>query len=345
MTLGRLWAGRAFGTNTGNLFVQLEGDDNHLAGTLRLNDQDVGLTVYRVTGTFDGQELLLNGLPETKREGVSFGVLAAKAVLDAKGSMSGQWSTDIGAAGTFVLHPHDQADQSAEANPGAVPDQLYTARASFGAVQVDRADLTALADDLQREFSSAVVVVTILTDSEVSRFLPDFKKMAFKTDTAILMKLYVQQPEPSGLNRIAQIEFGPQANSAFTQGGDEAWVLGMREKIRSAVRPLERTYATNFKNFGVGGLNQLFILGAVVTLPSLSNLSDRAIFMVGVLVIVWALNWVHMHYLPLSALYLGKKQSGFFGRIFPSAISWLTAVSAGVATTLLAAYLQGWAGL
>jgi hypothetical protein len=27
MALGRLWAGGAFGTNTGNLFLKLEGED------------------------------------------------------------------------------------------------------------------------------------------------------------------------------------------------------------------------------------------------------------------------------------------------------------------------------
>jgi hypothetical protein len=75
MALGRLWAGRAYGTNTGNLFVKLKGEDAALAGTLRLNDPEVGLAEYSVTGSFDGLRLTLAGEPQTHIEGVSFGRL------------------------------------------------------------------------------------------------------------------------------------------------------------------------------------------------------------------------------------------------------------------------------
>ncbi len=51
MALERLWAGKAYGTNTGNLFVKLEGDDAALVGTLRLNEAGVGLAVYSINST------------------------------------------------------------------------------------------------------------------------------------------------------------------------------------------------------------------------------------------------------------------------------------------------------
>lgn len=108
MAIGRLWAGRAYGTNAGNLFVSLEGDDASLSGTLRLNEPNVGTLVYSVQGLFDGRRLSLTGQPQTQAEGVILGQLTASAGLTSKGELRGEWETSVGAAGTFQLFPHDE---------------------------------------------------------------------------------------------------------------------------------------------------------------------------------------------------------------------------------------------
>src|SRR3546814_7912058 len=41
MALTKRWAGRAWGTNIGNVFVTLEGEDAALSGTLRMNEEGV----------------------------------------------------------------------------------------------------------------------------------------------------------------------------------------------------------------------------------------------------------------------------------------------------------------
>ena len=340
MALGRLWAGRAYGTNAGNVFVKLAGDDTALNGTLHLNEPGVGLVVYSVHGAFDGHQLTLTGEPQTQIEGFSFGQLTATAKLSTRGELTGEWSTNIGSAGTFILFPHDQA-QALEAAPGKLPDQLHTARHHFGAVEVDREQITAIADEIQRDFKNAQVVVTVVAGTEQSRFLSDFKTIDFSADRATVIKLFVQEPEGGGVNRVAQVEFGPQINTVMTQGSDEAWVLGMLEKLKRSIRPFERTYTTNFKRLGFG-INQLLLVGAIVFLPSLGNLRDRAILMAGVLVLVFGVNWLHNHYLPFAAIYLGQKPKGMLARLAPSAISWLIAATASLAAALLAAYLQGW---
>ncbi|GGB95956.1 hypothetical protein GCM10011494_13040 [Novosphingobium endophyticum] len=53
MALTKRWAGRVWGTNVGNVFVTLEGEDAALTGTLRINEPSVGIAVYAVQGTFD----------------------------------------------------------------------------------------------------------------------------------------------------------------------------------------------------------------------------------------------------------------------------------------------------
>ncbi len=200
-----------------------------------------------------------------------------------------------------------------------------------------------MADDIQREFKNAKVVVTVVAGTEQSRFLPDFKAMAFNLDKAAVLKLFASEPEGSGVNRVISVEFGPQLNTAMTQGADEAWVLGMLERLKRSIRPFERSYATNIRRIGIG-FNQLLLLAAFVFLPSLANFRERAIFMVGVLAIIFVMNWLHSRYLPMAAIYLRKRPQGLFSRLAPSVVSWLIALTAGAAATLLAGYLQGWIG-
>jgi hypothetical protein len=339
MVIGNKWAGKLYGTNTGNLYVTLEGDDDALRGRIHLNDPVFGLVVYAVNGTSDGQGLSLQGEPEKPIEGVELGKLEAKALLNSRGELEGEWTTSIGSAGTFVLFPHDRISEQEEEGD-ARQEQLHTARHNFGAVAVDREQITALAEEVQGDFKQTQVVVTVLAGTEKSRLLDDFKNASFKDERATVFKIFARERQTSGIDRIVVIEFGPEVNFAMTQGADEAWVLGMLEKLKKSVESLERKYATSFKKFGFG-INQLLFVGAIVYLPSLTSLGVRTALMVGVLGIIGFVTWVHRRYLPFAALFLGNKPKGFVAKSFPSAMSWIIAVTSAVAATLLATYLQG----
>lgn len=343
MALGRLWAGRAYGTNTGNLFLKLEGEDTALVGTLRINEPGVGLAAYSIAGSFDGARLTLAGEPQTQIEGRVFGRLQATATLNPRGELEGEWETAIGSAGTFILFPHDRSQAPGLGEETA--DQLHTARHHFGAIEIDREQIIALAENIQREFRKGQVIVTVVAGSEQSRFLEDFKKLSFNVDRAEIIKIFVQEAEGGrGINNVLSVEFGPHANLVMTQGANEAWVLGRLEKLKHDLRRFERTYTTNFKRLGFG-INQLLFVGAIIYLPSLASLSDRVILMVGIIALMFAVDWLHRKYLPFAAIYLSKKPEGLLARITPSIVSWLIAATAGIAATLLAGYLQGWLAL
>lgn len=339
MALGRLWAGKAYGTNIGNLFVTFDERDGALTGTLRINDVGVGLYSYSIAGSFDGTRLTFKGQPLTQIEGAVFGQLTAIASLNQKGELEGEWETDIGSGGTFILFPHDRR----EGTPESTPDQLHTARHHFGAIEINREQITSLAEDIQRDFIKSQVVITVVSGTEQSRFLRDFKDLSLGGERAEIIKIFAQEPE-AGLNRIVSIEFGPQVNSAMTQGPSEAWVLGKLEKLKRDLRQFERSYTTNFKRLGFG-INQLLLVAAIVLLPSLATLRDRVVFIAGVLGLVFLVNWLHSRYLPFAAIYLGKKPISFFTRVSPSVFSWVITSTAGIVATLLAAYLQGWLNL
>jgi hypothetical protein len=86
-------------------------------------------------------------------------------------------------------------------------------------------------------------------------------------------------------------------------------------------------------------------VGAIVFLPSLTSLKDRAALAAGVVILIYAVNWLHGKYLPNAAIWLSEKRDGWFSRFLPSAASWFIGIMAAVIATLLGVYLKGWLSL
>jgi hypothetical protein len=340
MTLARRWAGNAFGTNTGNVFVKIEGEDKAFQGSLHHNDPEAGIVVFVITGSFDAGRLAIEGNRSGHQKGASAGHLKATARLQPNGSLRGEWETDTGLAGTLVLFPHDQPD--APAQSGASPDQIHTARHTFGPVVIDRSQLVALADVLQKEFSKSRVIVTWVVGTEQSRYLDDFKQLNFVSGRAEIIKLFVREPDVAGVDKIITIEFGQSVNWAMCQGASESWTLGELEKLKRQIRQFERVYSG--KAFGMG-INQFMLACTLVFLPSLASLRDRAILFAGVIALAYGVNRLHNDYLPHAAIYLDKKEEGKLVRFLPAIFSWFIGIAATVFAGLLGAYLKGWLGL
>src|SRR3546814_8318850 len=107
----------------------------------------------------------------------------------------------------------------------------------------------------------------------------------------------------------------------MTQGANEAWVLGQLETLKRDLKRYERTYITNFKRWGIG-INQVMLLAAIVFLPSLNGLKDRAILMGVVLALILGINSLHSRYVPYAAIYLREKKKGWLGKAWPRVASW-----------------------
>jgi hypothetical protein len=335
MTIGRIWAGNAFGTHVGKLFVSLNGEDHQLSGRLHLNEVDSGMIVYEIGGTFDGHILNLAGTANFESDGESVSELNAEAVLQTDGNLKGLWHTNFGAAGTFRLFPHDVPNSASTTN---IPDQIHTANHSFGPIQINRDQLVALAEELQRDFTQGRVIVTFVAGTEQTRFLEDFRDLTSTSNRADLVKLNIRVPD-GGIDKIVTVEFGQSANWAMAQGASEPWALGQLEKLKREIRKFERFYLAR-KGFGVG-LNQLMFLWALVLLPSLPSLSTRLIMMVGVVGLAYCVNWLHNRFLPHATIYLNEPQRGLLSKLVSSSGSWIIGIAANVLAALLAAYLSG----
>lgn len=336
MPVVKLWAGKAYGTNTGNLFAKLEGEDHALKGTLHHNDPDAGIFVYDVTGAFDGSTLALVGKPQKPGEGMPTKVEAV-ARLQSNGSLEGQWQTDIGSAGTFILLPHERSPLPSPDMP--IPDQMHTARHNFGPLEVDRDQLIALGDEMQRGFSKGRVTVAFGSGTETVVYLDNFKRLSIGADRTELVRLAVREPDGSGIDRSITIEFGQSVNWVQCQGISEAWTLGEREKLKREIGRLERAYITRVVS-GVG-INQFMAVCTIIFLPSLDSFKDRAILMTAVIALAWSVIWLHNRYLPHAAIYLSKRKEGWLARVLPSVFSWVIGIAASVIAGLLGAYLKG----
>lgn len=335
MALTKRWAGRTWGTNLGNLFVVLEGEDAALAGVLRLNEQGVGIAVYNLKGSFEAPTFKIAGTPAAEVEEVELGNFAAVGTMNGKGEIHGDWETTIGTAGTFVLFPHVGGEQPDDIQ-GA--EQFHIARHNFGAIEIDREQVTDVAEGIRREFPS--VIVTVVAGTEQARYLEDFKKLQLAADRAEIIKIFAQKPDGTGSNQVVSIEFGSQVNTVMTQGANEAWVLGQLETLKRDLKRYERTYITNFKRWGIG-INQMMLLVTIVFLPSLGGLKDRVILMGVVLGLIFGVNWLHSRYVPFAAIYLREKKKGWLGKAWPRVASWGIGIVAVVIGTLAAAYLEG----
>jgi hypothetical protein len=131
--------------------------------------------VYGVTGTFDGSVVDLKGEAIQQPEGMTAGEVTIKGALQPDGNLRGEWSSTLGTGGTFVLFPHDVPSQN-QATPGALPEQLYTAVRTIGAVRLYADDVRELITFIKRDFSQGRVIVTFRErGNESTKYADDFE--------------------------------------------------------------------------------------------------------------------------------------------------------------------------
>ncbi len=336
MAMTRYWAGRVFGTNTGNVFVELNGDEGKLSGLLRFNDSVAGIIVYPITGKFVGSNLTLEGRLEINGVNSSFNLDSS---LLQTGNLEGLWSTNSGAGGTITLFPHQSS--KGVSSQVAQADQLYTARNEFEPIKLDRTEIIAIAEIVQKSFSNSKVIVTFTDGTERSLFLDNFKQMAVTEKYIPSLKLFASEPDFGGLDKIAQVEFGQQSNMAMTQGANEAWTLGELEKLKREIGNFERSFVT--KKYYSFSFNQFMLVTAIVALPSLASILSRAFLVIAVVVLAFLVIKLHNKFLPHASIYLGvNDESKFMRTILGSVFSWTLGLGANLIAALLAAYLAGY---
>lgn len=203
-----LWAGRIYGTNTGNFFLKFsEKEYSKLKGTIRILDSEHGTYLYNVEGELK-EKLILKGTPAEKIEGTNLGTITIKARLDSDESFHGEWESSIGTGGPFAAFPHADADQNQkieEKKPG--PEQIFSHSIEIGAISLSGTDIKDMIDYVKNDFNASRAIVTYSTGiGEITKYADDFLDECATIGTITYLKLQIQEQEDHGINKIVVIE-------------------------------------------------------------------------------------------------------------------------------------------
>ncbi len=322
------WAGRVFGTNTGNLYLEFESTTpDQLTGTLRFMDNAYGLVVYEINGTFS-DTLKLQGTAVQSPEGIATGDLEVEARLTSEGHLQGSWKTALGTAGAFVAFPHNAVPQQPKAGEDPmVPEQLYTKNINIGAVRLFRRDVQTLINSVKQDFVTGKVVVTFSSNgSEATKYENAFFRDAEKIESLTYLKISIQEHEAYGINKVVIIELRAYGeNEIRVQGMQESWVVGKAETLAATIKHYQSSLITTYKKFGLN-LNQIIFLGMLIVMPSIETWENRAIFTGVVIVILNILLLMHARFVPNATIKLIDTTPTIFDRLWPAALSWFGAV-------------------
>lgn len=338
--LSNLWAGRIYGTNTGNFFLKFEdATSTSLRGQLRFLDSEYGVALYEVEGSFAGT-LNLKGTPDVSREGVELGNIDITAKLTPEGHLRGEWTSSIGTGGTFHGYPHTSEDEAQRpGNKSQYPEQIFTHTIELGAVSLFGPDITALIMDLRKDFSVGRPIATYSTGAgEITRYADDFLAEAAKLGTLSYLNLQIQEPEAHGINKVTAIELRRYGVSEVrAQGVSESWVVGRAEAIASRLKRHQNSFVTAYKKFGLN-INQAIFLVMLILIPQFTSMEKRAAFVISVYAIMHALLWVHSRLIPSADIRASSPAPSQLARALPSIASFLLAIVASV----FAAYIYTW---
>lgn len=334
--LGKKWAGRLYGTNTGNLFLEINQEGNKVSGLARIMDNLYGLTLYKFSGEFN-DELVLNCIPIEEKEGMEYGDVKVKAILTPEGRLRGEWESTIGTAGTLDAYPHDIVQPAQDSGISeSVPEQIFNKNIELGSVRLFREDLIKIISFIQKDFLQARVIATCnLRGSQVTKYASDLLSDVDGIDELSYLKLTIQEPEAHGINKVIVIEFSEFGTSEVRVSGiNESWVIGKAQSISLQIKPNQNNLITSYRKHGLNFNGAIFLL-MLITIPEFVNWVDRSIFVFTVLLLLIILLTIHNKFIPNSVVYLTQKTPGIFKRIWPSALSWFTAFS----SSLIAAYV------
>ncbi|RLP52458.1 MAG: hypothetical protein D6160_20660 [Ketobacter sp.] len=334
--LANRWAGRLYGTNTGNIFFDMTHDGKSVSGRLRIMDSLFGVAIYDYTGTFD-KKLLLECEPVQAAEGIELGKVVVRGVLTDEGNLKGDWESTIGTAGTFEAYPHGIDDPRAGIDsPSSPPEQIHNKTIPLGSIRLFKDDVLQLINFIKKDFSSGRVIVTyVQRGSELTKYADDFLNNLDGLDQLNYFKIVIQEPEAHGINRVIVVEFMAYGDSETRVSGiNESWVLGKSESIFQLLKPKQNHLVTSYRKYGLN-LNSAIFFGMLVVIPGLAGWTDRAIFVVAVFTLLNILLFAHNRFIPNTAIYIGQSRPNLFARIWPSLLSWFSAAS----SSFVAAYI------
>ncbi len=327
MPIAKLWAGRLFGTNVGNVFIKLDGPDDALVGTARVADADIGIVVYDIAAVFDGHKIEATGKPQPVPPNVKVGDLKVTGELDGTGNIRGEWETTLGTGGPFVLFPHDNSAQQGPAAVPAVvepnqsgpgealnkqePPQIVQRTQTLPKFTIYRDELHDLIKAMAELYPSSgePAIRAEIDGVDVNRLASAFWDMALPREVP-----YIHISLSEGVAfapRTININLTQTACTFTVSGSSSIWVNGVFDKVDRMLARRRGWWRQVFEKHALN-LNGISLLVALTLAPSLDLLS-RFVLMGMTIVFVMAF-WALHRYATRLRIFLTEDyaQKSFF---------------------------------
>lgn len=325
------WAGRLYGTNTGNFFIELKEEGENLTGVLRIMDSLYGLSIYNFTGSYR-DKIILRCVPRSTPTGLLVGEITVEGALTPEGNLRGTWNSTIGTAGTFDAYPHNirTGDQSGTKTQG-MPEQIFNKNIPIGSIRLFSEDVKKLITFIEKDFQIPRSIVTYtLRGSQATKYSDDFLREVETLGEIKYLKISIQEPEAHGINRIIVVELLENGvNEVRVSGISEAWVLGKAESIAQLLRPQQNSLVTTYRKYGLN-LYAIIFFAMLILIPEVKSWQGRSVFVLFVFILLTILLWIHRRFIPNVVIYLTGKKPSFFVRTWPTIVSWLVAASSSI---------------
>lgn len=331
------WAGRIYGTNTGNVFCNFKLENDKIIGIARINDDSYGLSIFNISGTQDSTiELQLTQFSD-KEELTNPVKVVVKLKLQNDGNIIGDWLTENGHGGTISLYPHkdfNSKDTSTE------PQQIYNKVVKLGSIRLFRKDIEEIILYIKKDFPDSRLIISYYKfGSEVIKFADDFLNEAELLGELKGIKFSIQDTTPNLINRIVNIDLLPRENSEIRiSGSNESWVLGKAESTKNQFSRFTNKLVTNYKKYGLT-LNSLIYFIMLILIPEVNPISKRAIFVASIIILMSFFVFVHRRFIPNTIIFLTEKRPSLWKRIWPSILSWIISLTSTVVGGLIYYYL------
>jgi hypothetical protein len=325
------WAGRLYGTNTGNLFMEFQQEGERLSGIIRVMDNLYGLSIYDCTGTYRNA-INLQCVPRPVVRGLELGEVSVEAILTREGNLRGTWRSTIGTAGTFEAFPHEiRINAQSNIEAGGVPEQIYNKNISIGSIRLFSEDINRLIAFIENDFRPARSIITYnVRGSQASKYSDDFLREVENLGEIRYLKISIQGLEAHGINRVIVVEFVENGISEVRVSGiNEAWVVGKAESTAQLLRPKQNRLVTTYKKYGLN-INSIIFIAMLIAIPEVKSWQSRVIFVFVVFVLLGLLLWIYRRIIPNTIVYLTGKTPSFIARAWPTIILWIVAASSSL---------------
>jgi hypothetical protein len=334
MNIEGAWAGNIVGTNTGKVFAEFEQDQSKVTGTLRLNDDALGIGVFTCTGTSD-DEIELLCLPQEAPDGMELPETRVLGSVLANGNFRGRWETNAGTAGLLILFPHKVNKTDAE-EIKIEPEQIYNRVAQLGSMRLFRDDVKRLLDLVGKGFNHGRLIVTYENQgNEITQWREDFLKSLDDFVEFRSLGLFIQEAGLGSVNKSVNINLPATGENILrVSGPDDTWVIGKAESLRRALSAFENRVITNYRKHGLN-INSLIFVGMLVVMPSIPGILRRGLFGAAILLILWALFAIHTKLIPNTLILLRAKPKGPLVLAWPSILSWIIGLTASLVASVI----------